>query len=116
MIYNHVLHVEVHIYFEVIDSITFTQRDLENLQHAEESSQSTQALLPTPTNPNQQGITIGGLQYATDATPGHKHRTDGVFLACGLHLLCKFFFVHVSLFLCASLTHAGSLLQTVPSP
>lgn len=116
MIYNRVLHVEVHIYFEVIDSITFTQRDLENLQHAEESSQSTQALLPTPTNSNQQGITIGGLQYTTDATPGYKHRTDGVFLACGLHLLCKFFFVHVSLCLCVSLTHAGSLLQTVPSP
>lgn len=60
-------------YLKVIYAIAFTQSDLENFQHAKEGSQPTQTLLPTSPNPHQQGITVGGLQDTTDATPAHKH-------------------------------------------
>lgn len=65
--------VLMHIYFQVIYAIAFTQRDLENLQHAEESSQPAQTLLSAPPNSHQQGVTVGGLQDTTDTTPEHKH-------------------------------------------
>lgn len=63
----------MHVYLEVIDAVAFTQSDLENFQHAEEGSQTTQTLLPAAPNSHQQGVTIGGLQDTTDTTSEHKH-------------------------------------------
>lgn len=64
----------MHVDLEVIDAVAFTQSDLEHLQRAQEGSQLTQTLLPAAADPHQQGVTVGRLQDATDATPEHKHQ------------------------------------------
>lgn len=64
----------MHVHLEVIDAVTFPQSDLENLQQAEEGGQPTQTLLPAASHPHQQGVTIGGLQDATDAASEHTHQ------------------------------------------
>lgn len=60
-------------YLKVIDAIAFTQRDLENFQHAEEGSQPTQTLLPTASDTHQQCVTIGGFQDSADTASEYKH-------------------------------------------
>lgn len=65
--------VYAHAHLEVIDSVAFTQCDLENFQRAEEGSQPTQTLLPTASNTHQQGVTMGSLQDTTDTTPKNTY-------------------------------------------
>lgn len=48
-------------YLQVRDSIAFPQSDLENLQGANESCKSCQALLATSTYTNQQDVSSGGF-------------------------------------------------------
>ena len=65
---------------EVVDAVALAQGDLGHLQQAEEGGQPTEALLAAPPHPHEQGVAVGSLQDATDATPAtsDRSRTGGL--------------------------------------
>ena len=44
---------DINIYLEVLDAITFTESDLEDVHRGHVGSQTSQALLPTAPDPDQ---------------------------------------------------------------